>query len=291
MMGKAYFSQKMIQISPSCRGWVRAAGSLALLVLLAAGAAQSRPFECQGKPVARQTKAVLSAEDVSTEIIEALQPVKLIYLDFPPLTYTENGKPSGFFIGLTLEALEGAGLAYTITEMPVGRIYKNLEEGIGHLFIGPQSGAGPKAGTVLTSRAVLGVVKANIFRLDSTPEMPFEQLYNTVLIVHRRYLYGGLLSELKARPNLSLLEVPSHLTAVVMLKAGRAPYVFDYQRPFSEALKNHPEVDVLSTPVLRLPIALVVSKKSPHPQALLALLEASLARVKARRNALPDTKR
>ena len=244
--------------------------------------------------VAGEQTAVISPDDpdavendlaISEETLKAWQPLKLVYLDFPPLTYTKDGKPTGFYLDLAGDVLREAGLEFEMVQVPASRLYGGMERGEAHLFLGPKrQGSSLKDGSVLYGSSVLAVVSANIYRLAGTEERTFADLSDTSLITIQGYSYLGLMPEMRRRKNLTLLRANTHESALKLLKFGRAPYLFDYARPFQAAAKTLPDLAVSVTPVLSISVVFVVSKSIKHPKFLLALMEQSLEAVLARRN-------
>jgi polar amino acid transport system substrate-binding protein len=53
--------------------------------------------------------------------------VRIEYRDKPPYSYTENGEPRGFVIDTTREIFRRAGVAATYAEIPVKRIFANIQ--------------------------------------------------------------------------------------------------------------------------------------------------------------------
>lgn len=53
--------------------------------------------------------------------------VRVEYRDKPPYTYSESGQPRGFIIDMTQEIFRRAGVAATYSEVPVKRIFANIQ--------------------------------------------------------------------------------------------------------------------------------------------------------------------
>ena len=210
-----------------------------------------------------------------------LEPVKFVYLNFPPHTYTVKGVPTGHFLDLTRMVLEDTGHKFEIMELPASRLYNRLESGNVHIFLGPPSGAGPKKGSVIIGSLPIGRVSVSLYWLPTTKPIMFDGLINTSVITIKGFVYANRLGELRQRKTVRILETPSHKAAAAMLHAGRAPYVMDYEKPFELALQKMQKTGVTSTQVYSFPVVFYVSKAAENPTKLLQMLEKSLARVLA----------
>jgi len=234
-------------------------------------------------PLAAADMAPLPAELVARrEAALGLEPVKMAYFDFPPYIHMENGKISGSIASLALEMMEEAGLKYRFISMPVARIYKDLALGGVHFWIGTP-GAAEMVGTTLEGTSVLGTSRLNIYGKPGNKPPKFEDLRNTAVITLNGYAYGGRGAELAAAPGIRLLATHNHSSAFLMLRAGRAPYLLDYQTPSNQTMLELGITGLEVTNVYERPNHLIVSKKAPHPELLLELLEAGVRRAYAKR--------
>lgn len=216
-----------------------------------------------------------------------LVPVKMAYFDFPPYIYARNGKIAGSIASLAHEIMIEAGLEYEFISMPVARIYKDIGLGRVHFWIGTP-GAAELVGTTLVGTSVIGTSRLNVYGLGGNVPPKFEHLRDTAVITLKGYAYGGRLEELAARPGIQILATHNHASAFLMLRAGRAPYLLDYHTPSEQTMLELGMSGIQETNVYERPNHLIVSKKSPHPELLLELLEAGVHQAYERRRLTAD---
>ncbi|MBL4790328.1 MAG: transporter substrate-binding domain-containing protein [Kordiimonadaceae bacterium] len=217
-----------------------------------------------------------------TELIKAWSPIKFGYVNFFPVSYTKAGVPSGEFIDLMNRVVADTGLSFEAYEMPAGRLYRALELGEMHMFFSPKNGSGPRAGSVLLGEKHITEVHVYLYRLAGVKAVAFKDLRDTAVITLVRFKYGGRITDLRKLPGVKILTTTSHATAVLMLKAGRAPYVLDYRRPFEAEAEKAGIVGYEKTLVYGYPAVVMLSKKVPHAGKLLKLLESSIERIQMR---------
>jgi len=241
-----------------------------------------------GEPSTAVIKPLSDRLVAARDSAKGLEPVKMAYFDFPPYIYADHGKISGSIAALAHEMMVEAGLEYEFISMPVARIYKDIAMGRVHFWIGTP-GAAEMVGTTLMGTSVVGTSRLNIYGLGDSLPPRFEDLRDTAIITLKGYAYGGRGVELAARPGIRILATHNHASAFLMLQAGRAPYLLDYHTPSEQTMLELGMSGLHSTNVYERPNHLIVSKKSPHPELLLELLEAGVRRAYARRRIEADT--
>jgi len=260
-------------------GRLLVAGACICAATVNAHAADDEPAPEQENP----TITPLSADLVARrDKAIGLVPVKMAYFDFPPYIYADNGKIAGSIASLAHEIMAEAGLDYEFISMPVARIYKDIGLGRVHFWIGTP-GAAEMVGTTLVGTSIIGTSRLNVYGLGASNPPKFEDLRNTAIITLKGYAYGGRREELAERPGIQILATHNHASAFLMLRAGRAPYLLDYHTPSEQTMLELGMSDIRETNVYERPNRLIVSKKSPHAELLLELLEAGVHRAYARR--------
>ncbi|MBL4789047.1 MAG: transporter substrate-binding domain-containing protein [Kordiimonadaceae bacterium] len=203
-------------------------------------------------------------------------PVKMGYVHFPPFVYTEKGKPTGIYMELARKIFLRRALQHEFIELPVKRLYKELEVGRIHVFIGP-GGVARAEDNILVSKQPLGITQLNLYRLPATQDVAFSALKNTTVIVLKGYVYGGYITKLTAIDGVKTFPTTSHETAYAMLLAKRAPYVLDYRAPFEAAAKAVGVQPLGISQITAVPAYWVISKSGPAPEALQDVLEEGTA--------------
>lgn len=206
-----------------------------------------------------------------------MPPVIMGYMDFAPLMWDDNGTPKGSLIDLTKEIALDQNLYIDFVYRPVKRLYSDLARGDVHLWIGSPNTTEIK-GKVLYLDPPVVVAKLKLYARRNQSIPTFSQLTDTSLIIINGYRYGGLWQEIN-RPSkgLALLPAMNHDAALGMLRAKRADYVLDYERPTLTRIENAAaQTEFDSRTVEAFPSYYNVSKKAPEPERLVKLITVGL---------------
>lgn len=197
------------------------------------------------------------------------QTVRLAYIEFYPLFYTEDGIAKGELVELAKAVTLHASYKLRSQSFPTTRMIQMMTLGKMDLWVGlPNLQA--FEGKVLVGKTKITSIELNSYRLSSSAKIDSpEDLIGQRVILLRAYSYGGLISQLKDRNNGTHISyASSHKAGLLMLKYGRADYLIDYKRPIEGALakleKNalpRLKIDKLNT----FNVHFVVSKKPLTP--------------------------
>lgn len=211
--------------------------------------------------------------------IAAADPVKLGYAEFPPYTQTEGGRPKGSLIEAFATVAAEEGIVFTAESVPARRLFQGLADGEFHVFLGIRT-AKELAGTTIASANPIGRIELNAYGIGRAPTVTRkEDLAGKAVIVLSGYSYAGWRAWMDDPANrVTVVEARTPDQALNLLQAGRAPLLLQYSLPMAQALAGKPVPDLASAPVSAIDIFVVVSKKAPGADALLAKLEAGFAR-------------
>ena len=218
---------------------------------------------------------------------EIPQPLKVASFDFKPISYPEDGIAKGIHADMMRELMAEAGLTFTVTFTPPGRIYNELTRSSGTVEVW-RSARIEKA--VELGLPVLPTIflplPLMLFGLAGNKPPKITELTAQPLISILGYSFGGEADRLQARvPGMQILYTNGHTAAFRMLKAGRAKYVLDYWHPGIVTAQEQGIGDVAYTEVFSFPTILWVSKKMPLAQQLIKRLSAASIRILERRRA------
>lgn len=209
-------------------------------------------------------------------------PIKVGYVEFPPYTYTEDGKPKGNLIEMMEKVAADQGIVYKAESAPARRIFSGVPEGEFQMFLGVKS-VKDFEGTTLASTAPIGTIELNAYGLGEAPAVKAkEDLSGKAAVVLTGYSYGGWRPWMEDPANkVTLVEARTAEQALNLLQAGRAPLLLQYTLPMKQALGGKAVPELKATPISAIDVYFVVSKKTPDAAALLAKLEAGYAKLKA----------
>ena len=202
--------------------------------------------------------------DADREIIRAA------FIEFPPLTFTnEQGQAEGSFIDLTEKIARRAGYQVNWQELPIGRVYLYLEQGIIDLW--PGSASVPELASYTRETNFLpGTIRLNAYHLDDTPPAyELEDLQGSRLILIRGYTYFGLLESLKADPETFITVAPDHRSAIRMLRYRRGDYLVNFQAPMDALLAQSPMDTLTYNNLLSWPLNFVFSASAPGTETMI----------------------
>lgn len=220
---------------------------------------------------------LLFASFVFSFSIIAAERIKYAYIEFPPITYTDqNGKPAGSLINIASRIFEKANLPWTAHAFPTSRMVKYLVEGEIDVWIGVTT-LPELQDTTLVGNSTPMVLKFNAYSVDQQYRVKSPQdLVGKSVIIIRGYSYGGWINFIKDKNNnISYIEVNSHETALNALERKRAKIMLAYQSPMDAALENMPIENLQFTNILNLDCRIIVSKKAKNAEKLLQDLEAA----------------
>jgi ABC-type amino acid transport/signal transduction systems, periplasmic component/domain len=202
------------------------------------------------------------------------QGIKLGYVEFPPYTQTEGGVAKGSLIEAFDKAAKAAGIAYTAESAPARRLFAGIAEGEFHVFLGIKS-VKDFEGTTLVSAAPISRIELNAYGVGDAPAVKAkEDLTGKAVIALNGYSYGGWRTWMEDPANkVQIVEARTADQALQLLQAGRAPVLLQYSLPMQQALGGKAAPDLKAAPVQTLDVYVVVSKKAPDAEALLAKLE------------------
>lgn len=209
-------------------------------------------------------------------------PVKVGYVEFPPYSYTENGKPAGSLIDILQKVAADQGVDYALEAVPARRLMAALPQGEFDLFLGVKT-AREFEGTTLASANPIDTVEMNAYALNEPPPVKVkEDLTGKAVIALTGFSLGGWRAWMEDPANkVTLMDARTTEQALALLEAGRAPIFIQWSKPVQTALEAKPMPALKTTAISSTPVYFVVSKKAPNADALLAKLEAGYQKLKA----------
>ena len=201
--------------------------------------------------------------------------VKLGYVEFPPYTQTDGGAAKGSLIEAFDKAAKAAGIVYTAESAPARRLFSGIAEGEFNIFLGIST-VKEFEGTTLVSAAPIARIELNAYGIAEAPAVKAkEDLSGKPVIALNGYSYGGWRAWMEDPANkVQLVDARTADQALQLLQAGRAPTLLQYSLPMQQALGGKSLPELKATPVQSLDVYIVVSKKTPDAEAVLAKLEA-----------------
>jgi polar amino acid transport system substrate-binding protein len=182
---------------------------------------------------------LLSSIQVPAEDQE--QPLKGAYIEFPPLSYTdESGQPSGSYIERVDQLAEKAGYDIQWQGLPIDRIYLYLKEGEIDVWLG-SSEVPALSDWTREPDFTFPPIRLNAYHTDDTEAIDkLEDLEGESLILIRGYTYLNRLAPITEAPETRVGKAPDHEASLRMLKAGRGDYLLGFEAPVANALQNEP---------------------------------------------------
>lgn len=213
----------------------------------------------------------------TAEAVSEQRTLRAAYVDFPPLTYSdENGNPAGYYIRLCEQIAGNAGYRLDWQELPVARIYMFLESGRIDFWAG-LGGLPHIQAYVVESRPPIGGLTLAAFHFDRSPSVDsFDDLAGSRLILLAGYTYLGTIDHLLSDGVTRVDTAPHHRAAMRMLAMGRGDYVLDYVEPVTEVLQKEPVKGLRWSELMTSRLALVVSRRTEDYREIMDRLEAEL---------------
>ncbi|SDL10387.1 polar amino acid transport system substrate-binding protein [Pseudomonas delhiensis] len=207
------------------------------------------------------------------------------YYEFPPYIYTDDdGSTQGEGAELIRKLLRQAGYRAELRALPSARLYQGLRDGSVQLWAGAP-GKPELAESTLECEHVLGQVTLNLYRLASQPAPHLPQgLAGSRVILISGYSYWRPATQLLDDPrlNLEVHRTTTHNAALQMLLRDRGDYLLDYQAPVEEA-RNAAGLPPLAYDTLyRLPLKLIVSRRTPDAEQLRQRLDQAFEQLSAK---------
>lgn len=221
-----------------------------------------------GLPATAQQRAVSE----QPEDLALLEPVRMGFLDFRPYSYLENGKPAGPFLLDSIKIFERKNIAYELIELPIARLYQDIQSGKIHVWPGIHGHMGHDLATIRVETPI-NIIRLRIYGQGPTPPPSIEAMRNTSMIVIGGFQYAGLFTRFPPKDyGLNLIPARDHEAAFQLMVKGRAPYVLDYMRSADRAIRQLGIKDTRKTIVEDIAIRYYVSLKAPAPLRLVEIL-------------------
>lgn len=202
--------------------------------------------------------------------------VKVGYIEFPPVFYTEGGVAKGYLNDLTSEVLTKAGYKPEFASYPTKRMAAMVADGSLSLWVGLTT-LPEFDGTTLVGPTPVTAIHLRAYTLGSrSPIKAKEDLSGKAVILLPGYSYGGWLDYLNDKANnVRPIMAKDHADALKLLSRGLGDYLLDYEQPITETLKVTPVADLKWNDISSFNAHFVVSKKTKNAEKLLADLEAT----------------
>ncbi len=207
------------------------------------------------------------------------KPLKIVYTEFPPYTYTDHhGEAKGYFVELISELLQQRKIPYTFSSHPTSRIHFQLKSGEADIYLGPQGVPDLQQHIRSVPLPSAFTIRLFLWRKPNTLHAPtLAALNNQSLVVINGFGYGGILQQLDAQKNnVKIIRSNSHGNALKMLISGRVDYLLDYLQPVNNELINHPDTNLLKQPILNIEVAFIVSRQTTNSRELFEALSAAV---------------
>lgn len=211
------------------------------------------------------------------------QSLKVGYVEFPPYSATDAGKPAGTLVEMLNKVVADAGLTVSYASAPARRLFQGLADGEYDLFMGIKT-AKEMEGATFASDAVVAKIELRAYAWGSEPPAikAKEDLVGKSVIVLTGYSYGGWRPFLEDAANkVQLQEARTSEQALAMLKGGKAPLLLQYAEPMAKALGSSVPAELKHATISSIDIHFVVSKKTANAVDVLSKLENSYKKLKA----------
>ncbi|MGM0449713.1 MAG: substrate-binding periplasmic protein [Pseudomonadota bacterium] len=205
-----------------------------------------------------------SASDTQQQVLKGA------YIEFPPLSYTDDqGEPAGSYLEYAEALADRAGYDIDWRSLPLDRIYLYLREGRLDVWMGSE-GVPALAESTLEPNFTFPPIRLHAYHLEETePVSGMEELRGEDLILIRGYTYLGRLAPVKKAEGTQVGQASTHVAALRMLEAGRGDYLLDFQAPVEEALEKQPIPDITHSPITSWNTTLVFSAQAEGVKELI----------------------
>ncbi len=207
------------------------------------------------------------------------QTLKIGYVEFPPMTYTDqNGQPAGFIMDIAAKSLKKAGFEWTAVSLPAKRMAKSLATGQIQLWVGLAT-MPHFDGTTHVGKTVVEKLILRAYTIGNSPPIRNKQdLQGKTILLLRGYSYGGWSTFIKNPANkIQYLELDSHEKAFNRLEklSKRIPntYLLDYKHPSDIILRKQNLPDIQFNQISSLDMHFVVTRKMDGAKGVLDRIE------------------
>lgn len=185
-----------------------------------------------------------------------------------------RGEPENPLYRLADALFAKAGIPWHAKTYPSARMFKYLQDGSAQFSMLVKAPALQEC--CLWSRKPVAVAEIRVYRLGAQPPVRSrDDLVGHSVIVVRGYSYAGLKDFIvDPRQRIVSSEAPTHEAAFKMLALGRADYLVDYAGPAADTLAAAPVAEMRSDSLSRQAVYLVLSKRYPDADKVMARLEA-----------------
>lgn len=184
-----------------------------------------------------------------------------------------QGEPDNPLLPLAESLFARAGLRWHVRTYPAARMFRALEDGSSQFSMLVRSPM--LEGCCLLSRRPVASADIRVYFLNGTsPLRSREELKGREVITVHGYSYGGLLAYLNDKQNhIGNNVAQSHEAAFTMLTHGRGAYLIDYAGPAGEVVAAQPVPGLRSTLLSRQEVFMVLSRRFPEAEKVMARLE------------------
>lgn len=203
------------------------------------------------------------------------QPLKIVFTEFPPYTYTnQNGDPKVYFVDLISKLLQQQDIPHSFSSHPTARIHFQLKSGEADIYLGPQGVPNLQQHIWSVPLPDSFTIRLFLWRKPSTTHAKsITEIHNQSLAIINGFGYGGILQKLDSTKNkVHIIRSSGHGNALKMLISGRADYLLDYLQPVNTELSAHPNTELLKHPILDIEVAFMVSRNTDNSRELFELL-------------------
>jgi polar amino acid transport system substrate-binding protein len=205
------------------------------------------------------------------------RPIRVGYVDFPPLTFEKNGEPAGYLMDDLLRVVKKLGLTISDIELyPAARLFRLLKSGELDMWVGIE--VHPEE--IAYTASPLATLELNVWTLKGRTLPRIKNVddlkpYRVALI--RGYGYGEWGQTIRAPGSpFRWTDLTDRHHAFKFLEHGRADLLLDYKEPLLFTLPNDKDRHLQSVKVQVLPVKIGVSKAYPRYAELIAALNAEL---------------
>lgn len=215
------------------------------------------------------------------------QTLKIGYVEFPPMTYTDkNGQAAGFIIDIAARSLEKAGFEWSAISLPAKRMANSLVTGNIHVWLGLAT-MEQFNGTTFVGKSVVEQLVLRAYTMgDKPPILTQQDLQGKTLLLLRGYSYGGWSSFIKDPANkINYLEFDSHTKAFERLEklSQKIPetYLLDYKHP-SEVVLLELDIDGIQfNQVSSFDMHFIVTRKLDGAENILSRIETAYQQLRS----------
>lgn len=206
------------------------------------------------------------------------QTIKIGYIEFPPMTYTdEQGNPAGIIIDITSKTLKKAGYKWTAKSLPTKRMANMLTKGHVQLWIGLSTLPEFKDKTYIGESVVEKLILRAYAIGNRKPILKQEDLIGQTILILRGYSYGGWINFIKDPLNqIKFIEFDSHEDAfkgIDNFSKNNKCYLLNYKHPSDIVLKKLNLSDIQFNDISSLNIHFVVTRQMPDAKIVLNRIE------------------